>query len=119
MTQAKKHKLAYITLFESIEDYKVASALLDTGISWLREQGAETVTGPQSPSNGEDYRGLLIDGFSTPPVLLKSYNPPYYAGYFERYGFTKQFDRYAYYYDDARKAGGKLYKVYRVYQMPL
>jgi hypothetical protein len=41
----------------------------------------------------------LIDGFSTPPVLLNSYNPPYYAGYFERYGFTKQFDRYAYYYD--------------------
>lgn len=99
LNEAKKHKLSYITLFESIEDYDVASALLDTGISWLREQGAETVTGPQSPSNGDDYRGLLIDGFSTPPVLLNSYNPPYYASYFERYGFTKQFDRYAYYYD--------------------
>jgi GNAT superfamily N-acetyltransferase len=99
LNEAKKHKLAYITLFESIEDYDVASALLDTGISWLREQGAETVTGPQSPSNGDDYRGLLIDGFSTPPVLLNSYNPPYYEGYFERYGFTKHFDRYAYYYD--------------------
>lgn len=99
LNEAKKHKLAYMTLFESIEDYDVASALLDSGISWLREQGAETITGPQSPSNGDDYRGLLIDGFSTPPVLLNSYNPPYYAGYFERYGFTKQFDRYAYYYD--------------------
>ncbi|MDZ4133644.1 MAG: GNAT family N-acetyltransferase [Dethiobacteria bacterium] len=99
LNEAKKQKLAYITLFESIEDYNVASALLDTGISWLREQGSETVTGPQSPSNGDDYRGLLIDGFSTPPVLLNSYNPPYYADFFERYGFTKQFDRYAYYYD--------------------
>lgn len=99
LNEAKKHKLSYITLFESIEDYNVASALLDTGISWLREQGAVTVTGPQSPSNGDDYRGLLIDGFSTPPVLLNSYNPPYYSSYFERYGFTKQFDRYAYYYD--------------------
>jgi GNAT superfamily N-acetyltransferase len=99
LNEAKKRNLAYITLFESIEDYKVASALLDTGVSWLREQGAETVTGPQSPSNGDDYRGLLIDGFSTPPVLLNSYNPPYYPSYFERYGFTKQFDRYAYYYD--------------------
>lgn len=99
LNEAKKQKMAYITLFESIADYNIAFALLDAGLSWLREQGAETVTGPQSPSNGDDYRGLLIDGFSAPPVLLNSYNPPYYAGYFERYGFTKQFDRYAYYYD--------------------
>jgi hypothetical protein len=54
----QKNKISYITLFESIEDYEVAAALLDTGISWLREQGAETVTGPQSPSNGDDYRGF-------------------------------------------------------------
>jgi GNAT superfamily N-acetyltransferase len=73
--------------------------LFDTGLNWLREKGAETVTGPQSPSNGDDYRGLLIEGFDSPPVLLNSYNPQYYAEFIERYGFEKQFDRFAYYYE--------------------
>ncbi len=99
LNEAKNENLAYITLFESIEQYQVAEALFDAGLSWLREQGADTVTGPQSPSNGDDYRGLLIEGFDSPPVLLNSYNPTYYAEYMERYGFRKHFDRYAYYYD--------------------
>lgn len=99
LNEAKSKSLAYFTLFESVEDYKVTSALFDEVLSWLGEQGAEVVTGPQSPSNGDDYRGLLIDGFNTPPILFNSYNPPYYAEYINRYGFSKQFDRFAYYYD--------------------
>jgi GNAT superfamily N-acetyltransferase len=96
---AKKQDLGYITLFESIEDYEVAAALFDAATEWLKKQGAKTVTGPQSPSNGDDYRGLLIDGFDTSPVLLNSYNPYYYVSFFDRYGFRKQFDRFAYYYN--------------------
>jgi GNAT superfamily N-acetyltransferase len=99
LNEAKNQNLGYFTLFECIEDYQVATVLFNTSLAWLREQGAETVTGPQSPSNGDDYRGLLIKGFNTPPVLLNSYNPHYYAEFIERYGFEKQFDRYAYYYD--------------------
>ena len=71
----------------------------DAGFAWLRKMGAEEVTGPQSPSNGDDYRGLLIKGFDSPPVLLNSFNPRYYQQFFEQYGFEKDFDRYAYYYD--------------------
>jgi hypothetical protein len=99
LNEAKKQNLGYFTLFECIEDYQVAAVLFDTGLNWLREKGAETVTGPQSPSNGDDYRGLLIEGFDSPPVLLNSYNPQYYAEFIERYGFEKQFDRFAYYYE--------------------
>lgn len=99
LNEAKNKQLGYFTLFESIDDYDVASELFDQGLSWLHDQGAEFVTGPQSPSNGDDYRGLLIEGFDTPPVLLNSYNPPFYADYISKYGFEKQFDRYAYYYD--------------------
>jgi GNAT superfamily N-acetyltransferase len=99
LNKAKKQNLGYITLFESIEDYQVAHSLLEKAAQWLREHQAEIVTGPQSPSNGDDYRGLLVDGFNAPPVLLNSYNPPYYVDFLERFGFSKQFDRYAYYYD--------------------
>lgn len=99
LNAAKGNKMGYITLFESINDYRVAAALFDRATRWLKEQGATTVTGPQSPSNGDDYRGLLIDGFDRPPILLNSYNPSYYRDFMEEYGFKKQFDRYAYYYD--------------------
>jgi GNAT superfamily N-acetyltransferase len=99
LNAAKGNKMGYITLFESINDYRVAAALFDRATGWLKEQGATTVTGPQSPSNGDDYRGLLIDGFDHPPILLNSYNPSYYREFMEKYGFIKQFDRYAYYYD--------------------
>lgn len=99
LNKAKNQETGYITLFECIENYQVAAALFDQATEWLRKEGATLVTGPQSPSNGDDYRGLLIDGFHTPPVLLNSYNPPYYLTFMENYGFKKQFDRYAYYYD--------------------
>jgi GNAT superfamily N-acetyltransferase len=99
LNREKNRKEGYLTLFESINDFEVAKALFDTALQWLREMGMETVTGPQSPSNGEDYRGLLIKGFDSPPVLLNSYNPAYYQEFFERYGFTKQFDRYAFYFN--------------------
>ncbi|MBM4235674.1 MAG: N-acetyltransferase [Firmicutes bacterium] len=99
LNKAKGNHLGYITLFESIKDYRVAAALFNSATGWLKEQGATMVTGPQSPSNGDDYRGLLIDGFDSPPVLLNSYNPSYYSGFMEEYGFKKHFDRFAYYYD--------------------
>jgi GNAT superfamily N-acetyltransferase len=99
LNREKNKSEGYITLFESINDYEVAKALFDAALSWLRESGITTVTGPQSPSNGDDYRGLLIKGFDGPPVLMNTYNPPYYAEFFDRYGWEKQFDRLAFYYD--------------------
>jgi len=96
LNAVKSFKAGYLTLFESIEDYEVAAALFDTATGWLKERGMEFVTGPQSPSNGDDYRGLLLQGFDSPPVLYSSYNPPYYVDFFERYGFQKDFDRNAY-----------------------
>lgn len=94
---AKKDKReGYLSLFEAENDYAVAEALFAAGERWLAERGMAAWTGPQSPSNGDDYRGLLVKGFASPPVLMNSYNPPHYRDFFERYGFTKQFDRLAF-----------------------
>jgi GNAT superfamily N-acetyltransferase len=40
-----------------------------------------------------------VEGFDGPPVLMNSYNPPYYVSLFEKSGFKKHLDLYAYYYD--------------------
>lgn len=97
LNEVKGFKSGYLTLFESANDYEVAQALFDTGCDWLREHGAAFMTGPQSPSNGDDYRGLLYQGFDSPPFLYSSYNPRFYVDFFDRYGFRKDFDRNAYF----------------------
>jgi GNAT superfamily N-acetyltransferase len=99
LNKAKDKNLGYITLFESIQDYEVAEALFDAAADFLRRHGVEAVTGPQSPSNGDDYRGLLVEGFEGPPALLASYNPSWYQEFFEKYGFEKQFDRLGFWFD--------------------
>ena len=90
----------YFSLFESIDDLEVASELLGTCEAWLRERGCRISRGPVSPDNGDDYRGLLVDGFESPPVLMDSYNPPYYARLIEACGYKGDGDdRLAYYYE--------------------
>lgn len=95
----KNRKEGYISLFECIEEPNAAYALFNHAENWLKERGMTAVKGPVSPTNGDDYRGLLVKGFDGPAVLMNSYNPSYYPSYFERYGFVKDLDLYAYYYD--------------------
>ncbi|NLY88582.1 MAG: GNAT family N-acetyltransferase [Firmicutes bacterium] len=95
----KGRKAGYISLFESIPDYRVAAALFDSATAFHREHGMTSLLGPVSPTNGDDYRGLLLNDFNRPPVLMNSYNPPYYPEFFDRYGFRKQLDLYAYHFD--------------------
>jgi hypothetical protein len=95
----KNKKEGYVSLFETIDDWETASSLLDHASFWLKERGMETVVGPVSPTNGDDSRGLLIEGFDGPPVLMNSYNPKYYTEFFDKYGFTKDIDLFAYYLD--------------------
>lgn len=99
LNREKEKNEGYISLFECIDDENTAFHLLDRAIQWLRNKGVESVTGPVSPTGGDDYRGFLIKGFDGPPVLLNSYNPEYYPELFEKYGFRKDMDLFAYYLD--------------------
>lgn len=51
--------------------------------------------GPLSFSQNHEC-GLLIDGFDGPPVVMMTYNPPYYIEFCERFGLSKAMDLYAY-----------------------
>jgi hypothetical protein len=98
LNQVKGRRLGYFSLFECVEDQDVAAALLEGGEDWLRSQGMAEVRGPFSPTYGDDYRGLLVHGFDGPPVLMGSYNPPYYADLFGRQGYVKDYDFLAFRY---------------------
>src|SRR5512136_1466142 len=84
--QTHKDKDGFFGFFEVIEEYAVAEALLAAAAAWLRERGMEAIRGPESFSQNEEC-GLLMDAFDQPPVVLMTYNPPYYVDFIERAGF--------------------------------
>lgn len=94
----KKHEdgNGFFGFFETIEDYDVAFALLETVREWLREQGLRGVRGPTNPSMN-DTAGLLTEGFGREPSILMPYNPPYYEKYLARFGFERAMTMWAYY----------------------
>jgi GNAT superfamily N-acetyltransferase len=93
-------QVGWFGLFEVIEEYAVAQALLSAARDWVREQGMKAVLGPVNLSTNAEY-ALLIEGFDSPPVIMMTYNPPYYAEFIERFGFGKARDLYAYMYQAA------------------
>lgn len=88
-------------MFECINEYETAEALLNAAVNWAREKGADFITGPSSVTgtDGDENKGLLVNCFDRPPVLMNSYNPPYYADFIEKFGFVKDYDVFAYYLD--------------------
>ena len=85
----------FFGFFESIKDQEVAAALFSHAAQWLREHKLEVMRGPVNYSTNDDC-GLLVEGFDSPPVILMSYNPPYYVNLIEGFGFKKAKDLLAY-----------------------
>ena len=81
--------------FEVIEGYAVAAKLFAAAREWLAQRGLRVMRGPMNLSINDEC-SLLIDGFDGPPVIMMTYNPRYYPSFFERYGFVKAKDFYAY-----------------------
>lgn len=93
--QKYDEKRGFFGFFECVNDVEVARSLFDAGRAWLAERGMTSWRGPVNLSLNYTC-GLLIDGFESPPVILMTYNPPYYAALIEACGFAKTQDLYAY-----------------------
>ncbi|MBF0507096.1 MAG: N-acetyltransferase [Nitrospirae bacterium] len=92
-----KENAGFFGFFESVNDSHVADALLRTVCDELRKQGMKVMRGPMNFSTNDEC-GFLIDGFDSPPMLMMSYNPPYYNELMEGCGMAKARDLYAYNY---------------------
>ena len=90
-----EEKRGFFGFFECVDDSEVAQALFDAGRAWLLQRGMTAWRGPVNTSLNYTC-GLLIDGFTSPPVFLMTYNPRYYATLVEACGFAKAQDLYAY-----------------------
>ncbi|MGH7137536.1 MAG: hypothetical protein ACREHD_17460, partial [Pirellulales bacterium] len=87
-------------MFESIDDERVARALLDAAAEWLRARGRTAMRGPIDYSLNYAC-GLLVDGFDSPPRLMMGHNPPYYERLLLSCGLTKVKDLFAWWFDDS------------------
>jgi GNAT superfamily N-acetyltransferase len=93
-----KEHVGWFGAFETINDPEVATTLLNTAIEWVKAKGYDAIRGPQTFTTHEEV-GLLVDGFA-PPVLLMTYQLPYYEALIESQpGFIKSMDQYSYYYN--------------------
>jgi hypothetical protein len=81
--------------FECVDDQSAADALLGAAREWLAARGARVLRGPVNPSTNYEC-ALLVDGFDSPPRVMMTYNPPYYASLLEGAGWRKAKDLYAY-----------------------
>lgn len=101
LNHKKNMNMAFFALFECINDYEVARLLFDTAFNWAGQNGADFVCGPVSVTgtDGDENKGMLVNCFDKPPVIMNSYNPAYYMGFMEKYGFVKDYDVFAYYLD--------------------
>ena len=80
-------KVGFIGQFESVDDSQVARSLLDASAAWLKDQGMDTMRGPQNLPVNDATPGLLTEGFDSRPVMYYHYNKPYYPALLEGAGF--------------------------------
>ena len=77
--------LGFFGFFECADDAEAARALLDAARGWLRARGLTAMRGPVNPSTNYEC-GVLVDGFEHHPVLMTTWNPPYYDALLEGAG---------------------------------
>lgn len=106
-------RVGFFGFFESMYSTEISSALFDAVAEWLALHGMTHIRGPVNPSMNDEC-GLLVEGFDRPPVVLMTYNPPYYAQLIERWGFAKAMDLYAYLLDGETYRSEKLNRMLEV-----
>jgi len=93
-------KTGFFGFLEGDRDTDIFRLLLAAVEEKLRSAGMDKVRGPMNFSTNEEC-GLLIKGFDSPPLIMMTYNPPWYADMIEEAGYGKLKDLYAYYLDSA------------------
>src|SRR4051812_16199251 len=89
----------FFGFFDCINDQETANMLLKVASEWLKDKGVtQKFLGPVNFSTNEPC-GLLVEGFDSPPVLMQTYNAPYYAQLIEGFGFEKDVDLIAWHWD--------------------
>ncbi len=100
----------FFGFFESINDPKVANALLSRVSLELKKNNINIMRGPMNFSTNEEC-GFLLEGYDSSPMLMMPYNPPYYHALIENHGMQKSKDLFAYILDTPDELPEKIHRV--------
>jgi hypothetical protein len=67
--------------------------------NWLTERGIVGMDGPVNFGERDQFWGLLTENFTGKPSYGLNYNPPYYQGFFEDFGFQEYFKQLVFWRD--------------------
>ena len=73
--------------YECIERAEASRLLLQTAEAWLKRKGMTHLRGPWNFVSQD--MGLITEGFELSPVIMSSYNPPYYNEQLLGFGMKK------------------------------
>jgi hypothetical protein len=96
--------------FECINNRDSAFMLFDTAREWLKTKGMEAMDGPINFGENDKYWGLLVNGFTHPSFDI-AYNPPYYQGLFESYGFQTYYNMEGFHLDITKPLPERFMKI--------
>ena len=85
----------FFGFFDCEENKATGASLLEAAQFWLQTRKVGRIIGPAQWSVNEEC-GLLIDGFTTPPVVMMPHGRADYKDMIEMQGFTKAVDMLAY-----------------------
>jgi len=89
----------FFGFFDCVNDKEISTLLFATATKWLKDKGITgKLMGPVNFSTNEPC-GLLVEGFDSSPVLMQTYNFPYYADLLEYAGLKKDVDLIAWHWD--------------------
>jgi hypothetical protein len=93
--QAGAERVGHFGCLSAENDPRIFAALVGVAEDFLRSRHVTRIRGPFSLSINEEM-GLLVDGFSTPPMMLMGHDPDYAAAQLEALGYRKEKDTFAY-----------------------
>lgn len=91
-----KSNVGFFGFYDVIDQLDVSKALFSKAKEWLKSQGVDRILGPFSYSLTTDTGGLLVEGFDSSPLVMMTYNAPYYIDHVKACGFAKEMDLFAY-----------------------
>jgi len=99
--------------FECIQEYAVAEALFHQAEVWAQEHALTMLCGTYNLDR-ENGRGILIEGWDRPPVILCGHNASYYGEFFQRFGFEKRHDDGLAYACDLNPSDARILRLHRL-----
>lgn len=108
----EEHPVGGMGFFECIDDQDAADLLLNVAKETLQANGMEVMEGPINFGEKNQYWGLLIENFEDAPTYQNNYNPPYYLGLLENFGFQEYYKQLFFKRSMRRTAEGIFHRKY-------